>query len=412
MALRKIISDAQTGVGRVALDVAIKMDISHGVWILKDRPTEDSVLPEKYHLDEMPTISYPKCAEQNVIDSDGTVIFSYDQLTGRSVYTREMAIKHNRHWLHVDLAKHTHSQAAQSIGDWLRQNNIVFLNVAGPRASKSPDIYDAVAAILGAVCNIQMEETSMQELPQTATPLTVEVPVDQPIGHQSRVTEGNTLKVVVIGGKVLTVRLVGIDLPENKWGEIKVGQPYFLRVTKYLDSLLLNKEVTLKDYGVDSSGHRLAEVYVGGRNLNLEMVKAGCAEVFRETPVSGFDIAQYQNAEAKARDQRRGMWKRGSGDYGPLNLRESLFGLVNLVLPKPTEPEPAPPNYKTDQQVIDDFLNNMDLGCIAFNVPSSMYLGDKDLFRLVLSLTKQVEELKKLIEERGEKEGAKIRISS
>ena len=94
MALRKIISDAQTGVGRVALDVAIKMDISHGVWILKDRPTEDSVLPEKYHLDEMPTISYPKCAEQNVIDSDGTVIFSHGRLTGKFAYTRKVSDKH------------------------------------------------------------------------------------------------------------------------------------------------------------------------------------------------------------------------------------------------------------------------------------------------------------------------------
>ena len=180
MALRKIISGGQTGADQAALDVAINLGIPHGGWIPKGRLTEDGSLPDKYNLTEMPTASYPKRTEQNVIDSDGTVIFSYGRLTGGSGYTRKMAVKHNRRWLHVDLAKSTRFQAAQGINDWIRQNNIEVLNVAGSRASKSQEIYHAVTGILEAVCYMShMEETPMQMMSQTAAPRSVEEAVDQ-----------------------------------------------------------------------------------------------------------------------------------------------------------------------------------------------------------------------------------------
>ena len=72
--LQKIISGGQTGADRAALDVAIKFDIPHGGWIPKGRKTEDGVFPDKYQLQEMPTASYPKRTEKNVLDSDGILI--------------------------------------------------------------------------------------------------------------------------------------------------------------------------------------------------------------------------------------------------------------------------------------------------------------------------------------------------
>ena len=153
MTLRKIIAGGQTGADRAALDVAIKLGIPHGGWIPKGRLAEEGALPDKHHLSEMPTASYPKRTEKNVIDSDGTVIFTYGRLTGGSALTRKMAIKYNRCWLHVDLTKHTSFQAAQTINKWIRQNNIEVLNLAGSRASKKPAIYDAITHILEKVAN-------------------------------------------------------------------------------------------------------------------------------------------------------------------------------------------------------------------------------------------------------------------
>jgi len=92
----KIISGGQTGADRAALDAAIELDIPHGGWIPKGRKTEDGGLPEKYHLKEMPTGSYAARTEQNVIDSDGTLIVSHGKLNGGSALTRRLAKKHKR----------------------------------------------------------------------------------------------------------------------------------------------------------------------------------------------------------------------------------------------------------------------------------------------------------------------------
>lgn len=100
--LTKIISGGQTWAYRAALDVAIELGIPHGGWIPKGRKTEDGVLPYKHQLQEMRTASYPKRTEQNVIDSDGTLILSHGKLTGRSALTVKMAMKHGRPYLHVD----------------------------------------------------------------------------------------------------------------------------------------------------------------------------------------------------------------------------------------------------------------------------------------------------------------------
>ena len=107
--LTKIISGGQTGADQAALDIAIKLNIPHGCWIPKGRLTENGPLPGKYQLQEMPSGSYPKRTEQNVIDSDGTVIFSQGKLTGGSALTGKTAEKHARPWLHLDMDKMSQS---------------------------------------------------------------------------------------------------------------------------------------------------------------------------------------------------------------------------------------------------------------------------------------------------------------
>ena len=83
--IKKVITGGQTGADQGALDAAIKLDIPHGGWIPKGRLTEDSPLPDKYQLKEMPTKSYFKRTEQNVVDSEGTLIISRGPLSGGSV---------------------------------------------------------------------------------------------------------------------------------------------------------------------------------------------------------------------------------------------------------------------------------------------------------------------------------------
>ncbi len=117
--IKKIVSGGQTGADRAALDAAIALGIPHGGWIPKGRLTEEGPLPEKYQLSEMPTASYPKRTEQNVIDSDGTLIVSHGKLSGGSALTQKLAKKNGRPCLHIDLDKVDRPVAATLLGQWL-----------------------------------------------------------------------------------------------------------------------------------------------------------------------------------------------------------------------------------------------------------------------------------------------------
>jgi len=150
--LRKIISGGQTGADQAALDAAIKLGIPHGGWIPKGRLTENGKLPGKYKLKEMPTKSYPKRTEQNVIDSDGTLIITHGKLTGGSKLTQKVAKKHDRPCIHINLDETLVFMAASEINSWIIEHGIKVLNVAGSRASKDPEIYkDAFYIVEGAV---------------------------------------------------------------------------------------------------------------------------------------------------------------------------------------------------------------------------------------------------------------------
>jgi hypothetical protein len=160
----KIISGGQTGADQAGLDVAIELGIPHGGWIPKDRKTEEGPLPAKYKLKKMKTTSYPKRTEKNILDSDGTVIFTFGKLTGGSELTRKLAKTHGYPCLHVDLNKASVGEAAELVRPWIEKNKIKVLNVAGSRASKAPKIHDIAKKILKAAIGMdRMQFTECTE---------------------------------------------------------------------------------------------------------------------------------------------------------------------------------------------------------------------------------------------------------
>ena len=98
----------------------------------------------------MSTTSYDKRTEQNVIDSDGTVIVSHGNLTGGSALTQTFTIKHHKPCLHLDMENKTIAEAAGSLNNWIEKSKIKILNVAGPRVSKDNKIYQVTRDILEA----------------------------------------------------------------------------------------------------------------------------------------------------------------------------------------------------------------------------------------------------------------------
>jgi micrococcal nuclease len=122
-----------------------------------------------------------------------------------------------------------------------------------------------------------------------------------------RVTDGDTIKVTN-NGKALTIRLVGVDAPETSKRKNEPGQPFSKKSTKYLAGLVLDKMVDIKSYGQDRYGRTLGVVFVDGMNVNLEMVKAGLAEVYRGRAAKGFENEPYLKAEAEARGAKLNIW--------------------------------------------------------------------------------------------------------
>lgn len=148
MILKKIISGGQTGADRAALDVAIKLNIKHGGWIPKGRKTEAGPLPEKYHLIEMPTDDYRERTQKNIIESQGTVIISRAELTGGSKLTQSYAKVIGRPYCSLNLTYTEEYEASEILKSFILENGIEVLNVAGPRLSQQPWIYQDVKTVL------------------------------------------------------------------------------------------------------------------------------------------------------------------------------------------------------------------------------------------------------------------------
>jgi endonuclease YncB( thermonuclease family) len=119
----------------------------------------------------------------------------------------------------------------------------------------------------------------------------------------------------------ITIRLVGIDAPEKSRKKREPGQPFSQKATKYLNSLVLKKTITIKEYGTDHYGRTLGVVFVNGTNANLEMVKAGLAEVYRGKQPRYFNVKMYKGAETEAKNARRGMWVLGDKYVSPRDWR-------------------------------------------------------------------------------------------
>lgn len=136
----------------------------------------------------------------------------------------------------------------------------------------------------------------------------------------TRVLDGDTI-IVSQSTEKTTIRLVGIDAPETSKTKHEPGQPFSQTSTKHLAGLILNRSADVKPYGKDRYGRVLGEVFLDGKNINLEMIKVGLAEVYRGTPASGQELDPYWKAEEEARKAGRGMWVQGDKYVSPRDWR-------------------------------------------------------------------------------------------
>jgi len=145
MQIKKIVSGGQTGIDRAALDTAIELAIPHGGWCPKNRKALDGKINDKYQLTETPSENYPQRTQWNVRDSDATLILSWGKPDGGTALTCQLARNMDKPLFIIDLCN---SFSIENFRLWLKQHQISTLNIAGPRHSKSPGIYDIAKTTL------------------------------------------------------------------------------------------------------------------------------------------------------------------------------------------------------------------------------------------------------------------------
>ena len=147
-----------------------------------------------------------------------------------------------------------------------------------------------VAEIHGRVVRISDGDTLTILSPATGTGTTGVPPV-----ASARATGTGTTGVSPVAQH--KIRLYGIDAPEK-------SQAFGAASKHHLSSLVFGKDVRVKYKSRDKYGRILGTVYVDGKDVNLEMIRAGLAwhyKRFDSTPA-------YAAAESEARQNRRGLW--------------------------------------------------------------------------------------------------------
>ena len=99
------------------------------------------------------------------------------------------------------------------------------------------------------------------------------------------------------------MRLAGIDAPEK-------GQAFSRRSREHLARLVLGETVTVQWSKRDGYDRLVGTVYFGGRDINLEQVRAGLAWWYRYYADEQSPTARrrYESAEREAQGERRGLW--------------------------------------------------------------------------------------------------------
>lgn len=124
---------------------------------------------------------------------------------------------------------------------------------------------------------------------------------------------------------VATCRLDAVDAPEiGHRGE--PDQPFGREAKRTLQSMVESGDVTIRVTGTDKNGRDLCQVEVEGRDVGVDLVKAGLAWLIEDTYLFSHDIARRNQliaAQSEAIHSRAGLFGNTS------SLRPDVFRAVN-----------------------------------------------------------------------------------
>ena len=142
---------------------------------------------------------------------------------------------------------------------------------------------------------------------------------------QNTVSEGQVIKIIdgdtvyfqtKNDNRYKKLRLVGIDAPE-------IHQPFGLKSKQCLVNLINNKPVKIMLFGTDRYKRTLAKILTEEVDINLAMIKEGCAWFYRKykNTLDKNDQLMYDQAEVFAIDNKKGLFSNHEAE-APWNWRK------------------------------------------------------------------------------------------
>lgn len=139
----------------------------------------------------------------------------------------------------------------------------------------------------------------LREILQTGTPTASNPATGDAIeGWVERISDGDTVRLSVVGRDPITIRLYGIDAPER-------DQPYGNTAAQALSRKIDGARVSAVARNTDQYGRLVATLFKDGNNINLEMVTEGHAWWYQNYARNEQAL---DNAERHARAAERGLW--------------------------------------------------------------------------------------------------------
>lgn len=116
-----------------------------GGWCPEGRLAEDGTIPQEYPVKELPHGDYKDRTKQNVLDSDGTIIY-FGMPTAGTELSIGYCINEYKPYCLIDAELASNDQSILKIKAFM--NDKAVINVAGPRANGEPKAYDYTKEVL------------------------------------------------------------------------------------------------------------------------------------------------------------------------------------------------------------------------------------------------------------------------
>lgn len=182
--IEKIVSAGRDGAERAAIDAAVEVGIRHGGSRYDPDIVRPGVLINAACNSEAPTADYRGCIEENVKNSDGTLIITLGRPEAYADHARKTALRNRRQLLHVDASTTDVLEAASLIRSWIDIYFIRTLHVTGRCSENVSSLYQAafhilVNAVSPPAAGGQRDDTRPYPLPEKDKPRTVDQAIDR-----------------------------------------------------------------------------------------------------------------------------------------------------------------------------------------------------------------------------------------